>query len=77
MDYKQEYEFGEITMKAEAKKDAFLRKECWDKEEFEFYTMKSRVMALLPSSLTPEDIDRLCVVYEKALEEESWNLLNK
>lgn len=70
MDYKKEYELAKIVIEGEAKKDAFLTKNCWDKEEFEYYSQTGKIISELPFSLTLEELDELYNYYEEVKERE-------
>lgn len=70
MDYKKEFELAKLAIEGEAKKDAFLIKNCWDKNEFEYYSQTSKVISELPFYLTLEQIDELYNYYDEIRDKE-------
>lgn len=70
MDCKKEYELAKMVVECEAKKDAFLTKNCWDKAEFEYYSQTGKIISELPFPLTLEELDELYNYYEEVKEKE-------
>ena len=61
MDRAKEKELILMKVEACAKQDLYLKVHTWDKEEFEYYSDTSKVMAELANkySLTLEELDKL------------------
>ena len=61
MDRAKEKELILMKVEACAKQDLYLKVHTWDKEEFEYYSDTSKVMAELADkySLTLEELDKL------------------